>query len=238
MLVKNQTEMHEMLVTCKGQESASRDSWKREMNLSDLLPTFSGKDFEDPTTFITKCENILIKEKVPKSVWLQFFARQLKNDASTWWTCHGIDVDTTEVFTKKLICKYDNITILSNLRANYYGHRQAYNVPTEEFLTGKMRLHKRLFPYESEKMAIPYLIEMLEERIRPFLRNPLPTTFEELMLWGNQRQSDLVKTLNTRDQVAVCFKCGDSDHYARQCPQLRVGQPQSHIPGNGYPERK
>jgi Zinc knuckle len=219
------------------QASTSKDAWKREIGMCDLLPTFAGKEYEDPKEFYSKCETILSQENVTKSLWVHFLSRQLKEDALDWWKSQEVDIETPESFERKITQKYDHITILANLRASYYGQKQSNSMPTQTCLSGKMRLHKRLFPYETEPMAIPYLVEMLQENIRPFLRNPLPATFEDLLRGGNQRQHDLDQKPSKQDQAVTCFRCGDPGHFSRQCPQVR-GNTFQGMSGNGYPERK
>lgn len=212
---------------------AQGPTWWAGMTWDELLPRFEGKDYESPTEFLKNCQSQLTKDAVPEDQWVRLVLRQLKGTAQQWWGLTGSETADWPTFHVRLIARFDDISILATLRAQYYGYRNTTEEP-ETFLAIKIKLHRRLFPNETETMAIPYLVEMLNDQVRPFLRNPLPSTFEALMTQTRQRANDLYVAhgggVVNRQQ---CFHCGAADHYIRACPHLHQEQKNERMGPNG-----
>lgn len=230
MLVRQLTAATAQLEALARPAAPAGPTWWSAITWDQLLPTFQGEPHESPGEFCQKCSAQFTQDRVPANQWVRLTTRQLKGVAAQWWTLSGEEEADWETFRGRLIARFDDISILANLRAHYYGYRQTTE-DTEQFIATKIRLHRRLFPNETEEMTIPYLVEMLNDQVRPFLRNPLPVSFDALLAQARQRSQDLSNSpvenpANSASQVArnqQCYHCGQATHFIRNCPYLQQG---------------
>ena len=98
------------------------------------------------------------------------------------------------------------------------------------FVLQKYQLFKRLRPAEDGKGALPNIIDLLHDKIRPLVKVAQPSTFKELreivrqLKEEHKTKSEVFQVVQrktvTKEDIPVrrCFQCGEKGHLRNKCP--------------------
>lgn len=155
-----------------------------------VLPEYRGKDHEDPTRFLTKCEEYFVAARVSDSQKTAVVKKSLLEEAGTWAALYEIaDIDWPR-FREIFLQKFNSPTVIGTLRAKLYGRKQTEKEEVGPFLQQKYLLYRRVQPDEAEQAKVQNLIGLLRPSIRKSLRTATIHTFDELALTACQLERD------------------------------------------------
>lgn len=155
-----------------------------------VSPEFRGRDHEDPTRFLAKCEDYFIAARVGDSQRTAVIKKSLLDEAGTWAALYEVADLEWPRFRELFLQKFDNPSVIGFLRAKLYGRKQSEKEQVGPFLQQKYLLYRRVQPDESEEAKVQNLIGLLRPSIRKYLRTAMIHTYDELLLIACQLELD------------------------------------------------
>ncbi|KAL7291773.1 hypothetical protein TKK_0014558 [Trichogramma kaykai] len=216
-----------------------------------VLPEFHGLDYENPSTYLTKCTEYFTALQVPEAQKVSVLEKGLKGNAEKWWKCYQLMGLTYDGFSELLKAQFDGQALKSSLVAKLYGTAQGEKEIVGTFLQTKYMLYGRLRPDETEATKVATLIELLRPSIRKMIRSHNVGTFAELLSKAQEVEKDETDEKQqsnpkpkakdqgqkdpprTEKTLPKCYYC-PGYHYNRNCP-TREGAPKENWRGGGTP---
>ncbi|XP_072384562.1 activity-regulated cytoskeleton-associated protein-like [Diabrotica undecimpunctata] len=154
-------------------------------------PQFSGRDTENPLSFLTKAETFLTKYDVDEDNWIDYLIdNSLHGDAKKWAQKFSHTDLPYDSFRNRLLRKYNDPALLSALTSKLHGEHQRKDEPTEDFINGKAALFRRLAPYTPEDQRCITIVNQLRPDIAICLRVNIPKTEEDLLTIAQGMEAD------------------------------------------------
>ncbi|CAB0040042.1 unnamed protein product [Trichogramma brassicae] len=88
------------------------------------LPEYNGLDHENPTSYLTKCDEYCTALQIPDEQKLSVLEKGLKGSAEKWWQCYKSMGLTYARFSELLKAQYDGQALKSSLMAKLCGTTQ------------------------------------------------------------------------------------------------------------------
>ena len=195
--------------------------------IKDSLPEFHGRLEEDPKAFLENSLALLKRTNLPENIYIQMLTPQLKGQAATWWhNIKGLGLGWEE-FRKELCSRFDSEGVKAAVNRKFLTETQPTGMRAGAFIIQKYQLFKRLFPKEESSSSLPYIIELLNDKIRPLVRVANPKTFNELRevirqleeeykTKADQEESTRPREVNVQRR---CFRCGKTGHIKDKCQE-------------------
>lgn len=149
--------------------------------LDQLMPQFHGKDDDNPLEFITKFKSTLHTYNIPMDTWKAVMRNQLQQSARSWFDRNSTRFTSFEIFSDLFVQQYNNNTVQTRLKAQFYSNQQSFSESSVNFINAKLKAHRRLFPSQSENDAIEDLIQLLHPQVQVHLLQT-PPTIDDLLL--------------------------------------------------------
>ncbi|KAK9496416.1 hypothetical protein O3M35_013290 [Rhynocoris fuscipes] len=178
--------------------------------IRESLPEFHGKLEEDPNKFISHSTSLLQRTNLPEEIYVNIVTQQLKSSASAWWhNLKGLDLEW-EDFKKELLLRFDSDSVKASVNKKFLTETQPTGMRAGAFVVQKFQLYKRLHPEEDGKLALPYIIELLNDKIRPLVKVAKPDSFEALREVIRQLEEEH-KMKGNSEENRKCFTYGKSN---------------------------
>lgn len=198
--------------------------------LHDVLPTFAGRDEEDPSEFIQKFHTTIQSFSLPQGMWKTTLRNQLRGNALTWYDRHASRFADYATFGELLKKHFDSQIIQTQRKANFFGQTQTANESSETFVSNKLRISTRLFPHHTEEETMTEILQLLHPTVQVHLMNTpasLDELFQKLEIIDKYRSVMKPKSVplarpendnTTKVNLPKCQYC-PLFHYHRDCPQ-------------------
>ncbi|KAL7293560.1 hypothetical protein TKK_0012999 [Trichogramma kaykai] len=98
------------------------------------LPEYHGLDYENPSTYLTKCTEYCTALQVPEAQKVPVLEKGLKGNADKWWQCYRPMGLTYDRFSELLKAQFDGQALKSSLAAKLYGMAQGEKESVGTFL--------------------------------------------------------------------------------------------------------
>ena len=154
------------------------------------LPTFSGKDYEDPNIFLQELERYFTQSATERTQWTHLAGKALGEPASKWFEVYKSLPFSWEEFKKLLLKRYASTSTLMKLRTQLYSRKQGEKEQTAVFLQQQYLLAQRLQPDDPEEETVAVLLELLRPSIRRCIRAASPRTFDDLFERALEAEAD------------------------------------------------
>ncbi|KAL1449346.1 hypothetical protein WDU94_000537, partial [Cyamophila willieti] len=149
--------------------------------MDQLLPHFNANDDENPNEFINKFQTALKNYHIPEDTWKTIARNQMHQSARQWFDRNSSRFTSFNTFAELFKQQYNNSTVQTKLKAQFYGTPQSLTENSANFVNGKLKIYKRLFPMNSEEEAIEDIIQLLLPQVQVHLLH-VPPTIDDLFL--------------------------------------------------------
>lgn len=208
------------------------------------LPEFYGRDHEDPTNYLERCEEYIEAFNLPERQRVRALEKGLKGEAEKWWLCYktmGVEWPRYQDLVRS---RFDSETIKGNLVAQLYGKKQEEKKSVGPFLQQKYMLYQRVRPTEPEATRVTTLISLLKPSIKRAMRAHNFADFSELLAKALEAERDeeeeqppakpKAKKEATEEKtkppasqkeqsIPKCWHCPEK-HWHKDCPVLQNKQ--------------
>lgn len=207
-----------------------------------LAPTFSGAEDEDPAAFFEGLERYFIEARVPAPRQLDTTIGQLRHTAADHVKPFQNLRLTYDELKDVITRQFSGPGVLAVLFTRLYSQTQPASEPVEIFLRKKILLFHRLRPGAAFSEIAAILIELVQPRLRSFLRMSASSDIDTFLAQaaGIERDQKALEPPKRpppppqppRAPVAPrlprCYHC-PGRHYNYDCPTRRSGNE----PGTG-----
>nr|CAD7455361.1 unnamed protein product [Timema tahoe] len=159
------------------------------------LPTFSGKDHENPTSFLQKCEFTLKNQGTPRELWPLIVKEKFLQDEENWWKIYENYSNTWEEMCTRIKERLNSQHLKVKLQAKLYREALNKDESADQFILKKVQLNKRFLPNTPEEQIIPLITELLHPTLRPFSATIPPTSLDQLIEKARPSSEILVRLL-------------------------------------------
>ncbi|KAH1016964.1 hypothetical protein HUJ05_007705 [Dendroctonus ponderosae] len=157
-------------------------------------PTFSGKPHECPAHFVRAMSEWFGRSQMSDpQEQSQLAAAQLRDEARNWFEPMRPYVTSFGEFSRRLLGKFNNVEVLTQLRVELFGTHQRPQEGVEPFLMKKTSLFNRLYPNEPEPNRVELCLALLRPELRSRLRIGTFPTVESLLNIAALIASDLAE---------------------------------------------
>ncbi|KAJ8930121.1 hypothetical protein NQ314_017111 [Rhamnusium bicolor] len=146
---------------------------------------------EDPNLFLEELEQYFHKQNIEPTEWTSIAAAQLRGSANTWFENYrSLRLDYPS-FCQRLLDKYNNLALVSQMHARLYGEKQRSGEDTAVFIAQKLSLFRRLAPGLDENIITQQVRELLTAEIRINLRGAILNSIDQLTQIATAIEADL-----------------------------------------------
>src|SRR5436190_6650736 len=191
--------------------------------IRDSLPEYSGRLEEDPNKFLLDSVALLQRTNLPINIYVHILSQQLKGQAAAWWqNIKSLGLDF-EDFKKELSLRFDSDGVRTAVNRKFLTESQPTGMRAGAFVIQKYQLYKRLHPEGDSSSALPNIIELLNDKIRPLVRVANPGSFKELREVIRKLEEEYKPRNPPGDSQTPspkkCYKCGAMGHVRDRCPE-------------------
>lgn len=148
--------------------------------LDKILPKFSGRDEENPASFLEKFGRAIKSYNLPEDTWQTMVRSQLTESAGEWFDRNAARFASFDTFAELFEEEYDDPGVRTRLTARFYGEKQGNQENSGTFINNKIKLATKLFPERSDKELIRDLMELIHPSVDVHLLQA-PSTIDELL---------------------------------------------------------
>lgn len=135
-----------------------------------ILPTFAGKDFEEPGEYLLAARRYLGSINAMEDQYVEIIAEGLEHHAATWFSAYEDQWLPWLEFCHLLLEKYDSEEVRTNLRYKAICKRHENEI-ISMFVAERYLLLRRVFPNTHTQLLITMIKHLLNPIVRKYLQN-------------------------------------------------------------------
>ncbi|MGP1914843.1 MAG: hypothetical protein ACTS7D_01480 [Candidatus Hodgkinia cicadicola] len=182
--------------------------------VKESLPEVQRRFEECPKLFIKICVALLRCTNLLKEVYVTTISNQMWGSAAMWWqNIRGLNLDW-EHFQKEFLLRFDSDAVKASVHKKLLMENQPTGMRAGAFVIQKFQLFKRIPPDQNCDEAVPFIIELLNDKIRLLVKVSHPKTFEDLREIIRQLEDESTSKNRTKIEegsVSKCYSVADQD---------------------------
>lgn len=186
--------------------------------IRESLPEYHGRLEEDPELFLNNSTALLKRTNLPNEIFVHILTQQLRGPAATWWNnLRGLNLDW-ESFKEEFTSRFNSVEIQAAANKKFLTETQPTGMRAGAFIIQKLQLYRRLHPDSNGDEALPYIIDLLGDKIRHLVNVAQPKTFNDLRSIIRKLEEEH-RIGRNEEKDRKCYKCNKIGHLRDKCPQ-------------------